>query len=504
MNACQLGSDYFLLDDSPEVDQFGLHNCISHTKRVKTRYHERHGFHCALQVYTSPQKRASYETWRERTMISRCRWMLVILILAIGNSAPADDAQRVQAVPEIEGLVPELEGLYRDLHEHPELAFHEERTASALAERLRALGFEVTTGVGKTGLVALLRNGSGPVVMLRTELDALPIEEKTGLPFASKSKGVDSDGNAVSVSHACGHDLHMSAWYGAAKIMARRRNSWHGTLMLIGQPAEEVFRGAAAMLADGLFTRFPKPDFAISMHDEPSLPSGTVGFHAGLFRASIDSVDVTIYGRGGHGGKPQTTVDPIVLSARAILGIQTIVSRETDPLSPAVITIGAIHGGSAGNIIPDEVKMLMTVRSYDEKVRKHLLASIKRQLDAEAAAVDAPSPPSIKVAPGAEAVYNDPEVTTRLVAALRRDLGSDSAVEMPAKMTSEDFSAYGRAGVRAVLLHIGAVNPEVLASGTKHPDLHSPQWFPELEPTLRSLVAAEVVMLTELLVAPNQ
>ncbi|MDP9161974.1 MAG: amidohydrolase [Acidobacteriota bacterium] len=430
--------------------------------------------------------------------------ILMVLSLASGNDALADGARGIgQAVPEIEALEPELEGVYKDLHEHPELAFHEERTASTLAERLRALGFEVTTGVGQTGLVAILRNGFGPVVMLRTELDALPIEEKTGLPFASKSKVLDSEGKEVPVSHACGHDLHMTGWYGTAKIMARRRNAWQGTLMLIGQPAEEVFRGAAAMLADGLFTRFPKPDFAISMHDEPSLPSGKVGFHTGLFRASMDSVDVTMYGRGGHGGKPQTTVDPIVLSARAILGIQTIVSRETDPLSPAVVTIGAIHGGNAGNVIPDEVRMLMSVRSNDEKVRKHLLESIKRQLNAEASAVDAPSPPSIKVVPGAEAVYNDPEVTTRLVAALRRDLGPDSAVEMPAKMTSEDFSAYGRAGVRAVLLHIGAVNPAVLTSGSKLPDLHSSQWFPELEPTLRSLVAAEVVMLTELLVAPR-
>jgi len=436
-------------------------------------------------------------------MLGRCICIVMVLSLA-SNDALADEARDIsQAVPEIAALEPELEGLYRDLHEHPELAFHEERTAAALAERLRGLGFEVTTGVGHTGLVAILRNGSGPVVMLRTELDALPIEEKTGLPFASKSKGLDSEGKEVPVSHACGHDLHMAGWYGTAKIMARRRSTWHGTLMLIGQPAEEVNRGAAAMLADGLFTRFPKPDFAISMHDEPSLPSGQVGFHAGLFRASLDSVDVTLYGRGGHGAKPQTTVDPIVLAARAILGIQTIVSRETDPLSPAVVTIGAIHGGTAGNIIPDEVRMLMSVRSYDEKVRKHLLESIKRQLDAEAAAVDAPSPPSIKVVPGAEAVYNDPEVTARLVAALRRDLGPDSAVEMPAKMTSEDFSAYGRAGVRAVLLHIGAVNPAELASGAKLPDLHSAKWAPELEPTLRSLVAAEVVMLTELLVAPG-
>ena len=436
-------------------------------------------------------------------MVSRCIRVVLALNLAIGNVALADGTRPVQAVPEIQALEPELEGLYRDLHEHPELAFHEERTATTLAERLRALGFEVTTSVGQTGLVAILRNGPGPVVMLRTELDALPIEERTGLPFASKAKGTDSQGNVVAVSHACGHDLHMTGWYGAAKIMASRRQAWNGTLMLVGQPAEEVNRGAAAMLADGLFTRFPKPDFAISMHDEPSLPSGQIGFHSGLFRASLDSVDVTIFGRGGHGARPQSTVDPIVLVARAILGIQTIISRETDPLSRAVVTIGAIHGGTAGNTIPDEVRLLMTVRSYDEKVRKHLLASIKRQLDGEASAADAPSPPSIKVVPGAEAVYNDPEVTARLVAALRRDLGPDSAVEMPAKMTSEDFSPYGRAGVRAVLLHIGAVNPAALASGAKIPDLHSPQWFPELEPTLRCLVSAEVVMIQELLAAPK-
>ena len=433
-------------------------------------------------------------------MVGHCVWILMALALANGTTAVAQQARGInQAVPEVAALEPELESLYRDLHEHPELAFHEQRTAAALAGRLKALGFDVTTQVGGTGLVAILRNGPGPVVMLRTELDALPIEEKTGLPFASKVKGVDAEGKVVPVAHACGHDLHMTGWLGAATIMAHRRAQWHGTLMLVGQPAEEIVRGAAAMLADGLFTRFPKPDFAISMHDEPSLPSGKVGFHSGFFRASSDSVDVTIFGRGGHGAKPQLTVDPIVLAARAILGIQTIVSRESDPLSPAVVTIGSIHGGTAGNVIPDEVRMLMSVRSYDENVRKHLLASIKRQLDAEAAAADAPSPPSIKVIAGTEAVYNDPQLTARLVGALRQNLGDESVLEMPAKMTSEDFSEYGRAGVRAVLFHIGAVNPATLASGAKVPDLHSPQWFPELEPTLRSLVAAEVVMLTDLL-----
>jgi metal-dependent amidase/aminoacylase/carboxypeptidase family protein len=435
-------------------------------------------------------------------MVGRWICILMVLSLANGDRTLADGARGIsQAVPEIAALEPELEGLYRDLHEHPELAFHEERTASTLAERLRALGFEVTTGVGQTGLVAILRNGSSPVVMLRTELDALPIEEKTGLPFASKSKGLDFEGKEVPVSHACGHDLHMTGWYGTAKIMALRRGTWHGTLMGSLPKKSFVERPPCWPTVYSLGSRNPISPFrCMTSH---LCRREKWDFTPGCFRASMDSVDVTMYGRGGHGGKPQMTVDPIVLSARAILGIQTIVSRETDPLSPAVVTIGAIHGGTAGNVIPDEVRMQMSVRSYDEKVRKHLLESIKRQLNAEAAAVDAPSPPSIKVVPGTEAVYNDPEVTARLVAALHRDLGPDSAVEMPAKMTSEDFSAYGRAGVRAVLLHIGAVNPAEIASGAKLPDLHSPKWVPELEPTLRSLVAAEVVMLTELLAAPG-
>jgi hippurate hydrolase len=291
----------------------------------------------------------------------------------------------------------------------------------------------------------------------------------------------------------------MTGWYGAARIMAQRRGAWRGTLMLVGQPAEEITSGASAMLADGLFTRFPKPDYAISMHDEPSLPSGQIGFHAGFFRASLDSVDVTIFGRGGHGGRPQNTVDPIVIAARAILGIQTIVSRQTDPFSPAVVTIGAIHGGTGGNVIPDEVRMQMTVRTYDAKVREHILASIKRQVESEATAADASAMPSVKVVGGTETVYNDPALMSRLVSALRRDLGTDGVQEMPAKMTAEDFSQYGRAGVPAVLLHIGAVSPAALASGEKLPDLHSPFWAPELEPTLRRLVSAEVIMLMDLL-----
>jgi hippurate hydrolase len=431
-----------------------------------------------------------------------CGAVMAILALASGG-AMADTPQSARsAVPEVAALEPELEALYKDLHQHPELAFHERRTAELLASRLKALGFEVTTGVAQTGVVAIMRNGPGPVVMLRTELDALPVEERTGLPFASKVTTQDDSGATVSVAHACGHDLHMTGWYGTAKVMANRRATWHGTLMLVGQPAEEAGDGAKAMLADGLFTRFPKPDYAIGMHDEPTLPAGQVGFHPGYFRAAFDLLEVTIHGRGGHGARPQITVDPIVIAARSVLGLQTIVSRETDPLTPAVVTIGAIHGGTVGNIIPDEVRMLITVRSYESKVRERILASIRRQLDAEATAAGAPQMPTIRNLGSADAVYNDPLLTARLVSAVRRELGPDSAVEMRESMTSEDFSQYGQAGVPSVLLHIGAVSPAALASGKPLPDLHSPQWAPELEPTLRSLVKAEVVMLTELLAAP--
>ena len=426
----------------------------------------------------------------------------VVATAMLARALPA--APAATRIAEVAPLEPELEALYRDLHQHPELGFQEQRTSSELTAKLRALGYLVTTGVGKTGIVALLHNGAGPTVMLRTELDALPIEEKTGLPFASTATAIDANGASVHVAHACGHDLHMTAWYGTAKLMAQRRNRWHGTLMLVGQPAEELGNGAAAMLADGLFTRFPKPDFAIGMHDEPTLPSGVVGFHAGYFRAAVDSIEIVIHGRGGHGAYPHLAVDPIMIAARAIVGIQTVVSRETDTLSPAVVTVGSIHGGTAPNIIPDEVRMLLTVRTFDATVRKHVLESIKRQVDAEATAANAPQPPQFRIYESADTVYNDPIVTTRLVAALHRELGPDSAREMPPQMGAEDFSQYGQAGVRSVLLHIGAVDPADLASGRPLPYLHSALWAPQLEPTLRSMVAAEVVMLDELFRAPSR
>jgi hippurate hydrolase len=426
-------------------------------------------------------------------------FLLMAAAAAQANSPSSGEATAAQ----VNAIYPEVEALDIDLHRNPELAFHEQRTAAKLAERIKALRYETTTGVGGTGIVGVMKNGAGPTVMLRTELDALPIQEKTGLPFASTVVVKDASGNSTPVAHACGHDLHMSAWFGTAKLMAENRERWHGTLVLIGQPAEETVGGAAAMIKDGLFTRFPKPTFALSVHDEPTLPAGQIGFHPGFFRASADAVDITIFGVGGHGAAPQDAVDPIVIAARIVLALQTIVSRGNNPLDPAVITVGSIHGGTVRNIIPDEVKLQLTVRTFSPADRKKLLASIERVAKGEALAGGAPREPLVKIEDGTDAVYNDPELTNRVAAVLRKTLGAQNVVEMPANMTSEDFSQYGLAGVPSVLLHIGAVDPAKLAaaqqSGTKLPGLHSPQWAPEREPTLKADIAAETAVLMEFL-----
>ena len=427
--------------------------------------------------------------------------LLTVLLFpsAAGRAQTTSPAQTA-----IDALYPELAALYEDLHRNPELAFQEKRTAATLAARLTSLGYEVTTGVGGTGIVALLRNGSGPTAMLRTELDALPVAEKTGAPFASTVTTKNAAGQLVPVMHACGHDLHMAAWTGTAAWMAGHRQLWKGTLMLVGQPAEETVSGAAAMLKDGLFTRFPKPDFVLGLHDDDTLPAGTIGYHAGFFRASMAAPVITIVGRGGHGAVPQNTVDPIVIAARTIMSLQTIVARENNPLEPLVVTVGSIHGGAQGNIIPDQVRMELSVRTFSEDVRKRALASIERIAKAEALAAGAPREPTIEFAnAGIGPVFNDPAVTGRLATALRSAMGAERVVEMPAKMTSEDFAEYGRAGVPAVLLHIGAVAParleEARRTGNPVPAPHSPEWLPALEPTLKGAIQAETAALVELL-----
>jgi amidohydrolase len=405
---------------------------------------------------------------------------------------------------EVDAIYPDIEALYKDLHRSPELAFQETQTAAALAARLKALGFEVTTGVGKTGVVGILRNGSGPTVMLRTEIDALPIAEKTGLPFASSVTARNADGQLVPVMHACGHDLHMSAWIGTARLMAEHKNRWRGTLMLVGQPAEETLSGATAMLTDGLFTRFPRPDFVLGFHDDDTMPSGTVGYRAGLFRAMSDRVEITVYGRGGHAAMPHNTIDPIVIASRIVLSLQTIVSRENNPADPVVITVGSIHGGTVGNVIPDEVKLELSVRTLTPQVRTRTLAAIRRIVNGEADASAAPRNPLViapEVAP--PPVANDAALIARLATALRGALGNDKVVEMPAKMTSEDFAQYGASGVPSALLHIGAVSQarldESRRTGIPVPGPHSPEWAPDYEPTLRAAIRGEVTALLELL-----
>src|SRR5215470_3182808 len=407
-----------------------------------------------------------------------------------------------QTTAEIDAYYPDLQALYQDIHRNPELAFQETQTAAKLAARLKALGYEVATGVGKTGIVGLLRNGGGPTVMLRTELDALPVAEKTGASFASTVMTKNLAGATVPVMHACGHDLHMTAWTGTARWMAEHRQQWHGTLMLVGQPAEETTSGADAMLKDGLFTRFPKPDYVIGLHDDDSMPAGTIGFHAGPFRAISISPTLTMYGRGGHGAMPYDTIDPIVMAARTVMALQTIVSRENNPMDPVVLTIGSIHGGTQANVIPDEVKLELNIRTYTDEVQKRVLAAVARIIKAEAAAAGAPREPSITMSESGHVVVNDPALTRRVAAALQKALGTQQVVEMPAKMTSEDFAEYGRAGVPSLLLHVGAVTPAKLAesrrTGIPVPAPHSPEWLPDLEPTLKAAIRSETVALLDL------
>lgn len=433
--------------------------------------------------------------------------LALVLAAVVWPAAPAR-AQKA-ASPALEGLdalYPELDALYRDLHQNPELSHQEEKTSAKLAERLRKLGFEVTPKVGGHGVVAVLRNGKGPTVLLRTDMDALPVEEKTGLPYASKVMAQDETGQGVPVMHACGHDVHMTVWVGTATLLARTKDRWRGTLVMVGQPAEERGSGARGMLEDGLYKRFPKPDFAVALHNSASAVAGSIEYVAGYALANVDSVDITLHGKGGHGAYPHTTVDPIVLTARTILSLQTLVSREKSPLEPAVVTVGSIHGGTKHNIIPDSVKLQLTVRSYKPEVRKQLLAGIERVVNAEATAAGAPRKPEVSISEGTPATYNDPELTKRLVGAITRVLGKENLREAQPVMGGEDFSEYGLAGVPAVMLWLGTVEPkrhaEAKAAGETLPSLHSPLFAPDRERTLRTGVTTLTTSALELLGKP--
>jgi amidohydrolase len=408
---------------------------------------------------------------------------------------------------QVDSVYPQVETLYMDLHRHPELSLHEVNTAAKLAARLRELGYDVTEKVGGTGVVGILRNGAGPTVMLRTELDALPVEEKTGLAYASTVRTKDDAGHDVPVMHACGHDIHMAAWVGTATIMAHSKSEWHGTLVLIAQPAEERVLGAKNMIADGLFTRFPKPDVGVALHTTNSLPAGEVGFTPEYAASNADSVNITIYGKGGHGASPESTVDPIVIAARVVLTLQTIVSREIKPGDPAVITVGYMQGGTKSNIIPDEVHLGLTVRSYTPEVRKHLLAAIERVAKAEAQAADAPKAPLVQVVESTDSLYNDPKLAERLSRALTQALGAGRVQKEPPIMASEDYSYFVEAGVPSFYFWLGVADPEKFkeakASGVHLPSNHSPFFAPDMEPSLKTAIESEVAVLRSLMAPSN-
>ncbi len=429
--------------------------------------------------------------------------LVVVALVAVLTAAALAQNPWHPSAEQVNAVYPEVQSLYLDLHRNPELSLHEQQTSAKLAERVKAMGYEVTTGVGGYGIVAILRNGPGPTVLLRTDMDALPVEEKTGLDYASHVTFKNDAGVTVPVMHACGHDIHMSSWIGTAKLMASNKDRWHGTLFLIGQPAEEVVTGAASMLKDGLFTRFPKPDYALAIHDDNGLPAGQIGYVSGYAQAAVDTVELTIFGRGGHGAQPQETIDPIVIASRVVLSLQTIVSREINPQDAAVITVGSFQAGTKSNIIPDEARLQITVRSYKPEVRKHLLEAIERIAKGESEAGASPREPLVKVTPGAGAMYNDPELTKREAGVLRGTLGQTNVVELPAKMVSEDFAEYTTAGVPSTMFYVGAVEPQKFAAakqgGARIPSLHSPQWAPDYEPTLKTAIEAETAMLVDLL-----
>jgi amidohydrolase len=406
----------------------------------------------------------------------------------------------------LDALYPSLDALYLDLHRNPELSSHEEKTSAKLAARLRAAGFEVTEHVGGFGVVAVLRNGKGPTVLVRTDMDALPVKEQTGLAYASAVTTKNDAGETVPVMHACGHDIHMTSWVGAASLLAGERDRWHGTLVFVGQPAEETGAGAIAMLKDDFLARFPKPDFALALHDTMLHPSGQVGITPGFAMTNNDFVDVVIYGKGGHGAQPHRTIDPVLIAARFVVALQGIVAREVNPLDPSVITVGSIHGGTKHNIIPDEVKLQLTVRSYKPEVQKQLLAAIERVAKGEAAASGAPKPPLVTHDPdkAALSLYNDPALTQRLAGALRRALGDVNVAPADPVMVSEDFGAFGTAAkVPSVLLWLGAAEPSALAkaqeAGTPLPNWHTAWFAPDRERTLRTGASAITVSVLELL-----
>jgi len=432
---------------------------------------------------------------------------IVGLLICLAPALAQPYASALDAAVKAE--VGSLEALYRHLHQNPELSYHEKETAARIAKELSAAGFEVAAGVGGTGVVGVLKNGRGPTVLVRTDLDALPVEEKTGLPYASRVKTLDDQGKEVSVMHACGHDMHMTAFIGTARALAKLKDRWSGTAVFIGQPAEERGGGALAMLNDGLYTRFPRPDYALAYHVDAALEAGKIGYREGYGMANVDSVDVTIRGVGGHGAYPHNTKDPIVIAAQTILALQTIVSREVRPIDPAVVTVGSIHGGTKHNIISDEVHLQLTLRSYSDENRERILTAVRRIVTgiARAAGVPEDREPIIHLANDeyTPATFNDPALVKRLVAVWKPLVGEENVVARDPEMGGEDFSRYGRVEpkIPIMLVRLGVIDPERMAayksSGTGLPSLHSPIFWPALHPTVENGVKAMTAAVIELM-----
>jgi len=427
-----------------------------------------------------------------------CSLSIFAVFFAISVLAEPPSVEKIA-----ENELPSLLAIYKDIHSHPELSAHEEHTSALIAKQLRAAGCAVTEHFGiydkpelkGYGVIGIMKNGDGPTVLVRTDMDALPVEEETGLPYASKITTKNDEGKDVPVMHACGHDAHIAAFIGTARALAKLKDQWHGTIMFVAQPAEETGNGARALLKDGLYTRFGKPNFALGFHDKADLETGHIGVTEGYTYANVDSVDITVRGVGGHGAYPHKTKDPIVLSAEIINALQTIASRENNPLDPIVVTVGSIHGGTKHNIIPDEVKMQLTVRTYKADVRERVLAAIDRI--AKGCATAAGLPPerapimTLRKDEFCPATYNNPELTKRLVAVWKKSLGNEDVEIVDPTMGGEDFSEYSLPdhSIPAVDFHIGAVDPVKIAdskkNGTPLPSLHSSKFAPVPEPTIR-------------------
>ena len=426
-----------------------------------------------------------------------------VFAFALILTSPVFAQQTPQQIADAE--LPSLLTIYKDLHTHPELSTHEERSAAIVAKELKAAGYEVTEKVGKYdkpgltsyGVIGVMKNGDGPVVAVRTDLDALPVHEETGVPYASTVTTKNDAGQEVSVMHACGHDIHMSTFIGTARALAKMKDKWKGTVIFIGQPAEETVGGARALLKDGLYTRWPKPNYVLGLHDDAEIATGKIGVTEGYCYANVDSVDVTVKGIGGHGAYPHKTKDPIVLSAEMINAWQTIASRENNPLDPVVVTVGSIHGGTKHNIIPDEVKMQLTVRTYKQEVRDKVLATIERIAKgiATTAGIPADRAPEVHVEKDqyTPATYNNPELTKRVTAVLKTAIGNDNVIPKDPTMGGEDFSEYSLPdhSIPAFMFNVGAVDPAKVAESKKPgaaplPSLHSSKFAPVPEPTIRT------------------